>query len=107
MSVFAIIDQLIRKFNLRLYSIDTYTLKIAVYFKYGKMKSYIKVVHRIEKLQGQLTVLGKAFLWFFLFKKKIARIKKMAQFQRRLTAILDEIQKVNDHLNVIVDSKDL
>ena len=30
----------------------------------------------------------------------------MAQFQRRPTAILEEIQKVNDHLNVIVDSKD-
>ena len=30
----------------------------------------------------------------------------MAQFQHRLTAILDEIQKVNDNLNVIVDSED-
>ena len=62
LSVFVIIDQLIRKFNLRLYSIDTYTLKIAIYFEYEKMKSYIKVVNRIEKLQGQLTVLEKAFL---------------------------------------------
>ena len=35
-----------------------------------------------------------------------ARIKKMAQFQPRLTALLDEIQKVNDYLNVIVDSED-
>ena len=61
LSVFVIIDQLIRKFNLRLYSIDTYTLKIAIYFEYEKMKSYIKVVNRIEKLQGQLTVLEKAF----------------------------------------------
>ena len=52
LSVFVITDQLIRKFNLRLYSIDTDTLKIAIYFKYGKMKSYIKVVNRIEKLQG-------------------------------------------------------
>ena len=52
LSVFVITDQLIRKFNLRLYSIDTNTLKIAIYFKYEKMKSYIKVVNRIEKLQG-------------------------------------------------------
>ena len=52
LSVFVITDQLIRKFNLRLYSIDTDTLKIVIYFKYGKMKSYIKVVNRIEKLQG-------------------------------------------------------
>ena len=62
LSVFVIIDLLIRKFNLHLYSIDTYTLKIAIYFGYEKMKSYIKVVNRTEKLQGQLTVLEKAFL---------------------------------------------
>ena len=62
LSVFVIIDQLIRKFNLHLYSIDTYTLKIAIYFECEKMKSYIKVVNRTEKLQGQLTVLEKAFL---------------------------------------------
>ena len=62
LSVFVIIDQLIRKFNLHLYNIDTYTLKIVIYFEYEKMKSYIKVVNRTEKLQGQLTVLEKAFL---------------------------------------------
>ena len=62
LSVFVIIDQLIRKFNLHLYNIDTYTLKIVIYLEYEKMKSYIKVVNRTEKLQGQLTVLEKAFL---------------------------------------------
>ena len=106
LSVFVIIDLLIRKFNLHLYSIDTYTLKIAIYFGYEKMKSYIKVVNRTEKLQGQLTVLEKAFLWFFLFYKKIVQIKKMAQFQPRLNAILDEIKKVHDYLNYIVDSEE-
>ena len=30
----------------------------------------------------------------------------MAQFQPRLLAILDEIEKVHDHLNVIVDTED-
>ena len=30
----------------------------------------------------------------------------MAQFQPRLLAILDEIEKVHDHLNVIVDNED-
>ena len=31
----------------------------------------------------------------------------MAQFQPRLTVILDEIKKVHDHLNYIVDSEEL
>ena len=30
----------------------------------------------------------------------------MAQFQPQLLAILDEIEKVHDHLNVIVDPED-
>ena len=62
LSVFVIIDQLIRKFNLHLYTLDTYTLKIAIYFEYEKIKSYIKVVNRTEKLRGRLTVLEKDFL---------------------------------------------
>ena len=62
LSVFVIIDQLIRNFNLHLYTLDTYTLKIAIYFEYEKIKSYIKVVNRTEKLRGRLTVLEKDFL---------------------------------------------
>ena len=62
LSVFVIIDQLIRKFKFGIYTLDVQTLKLAVYFEYEKMKIYMKVVNKIEKLQGQLTVLEKAFL---------------------------------------------
>ena len=62
LSVFVIIYQLIRKFNFGIYTLDVQTLKLAVYFEYEKMKTYMKVVNKIEKLQGQLTVLEKAFL---------------------------------------------
>ena len=65
----------------------------------------MKVVNKIEKLQGQLTVLEKAFLWFFYFKNSSSK-KKMAQFQPRLLTILDKIEKVHDHINVIVDTED-
>ena len=62
LSIFIIIDQLIQKFKFSLYNLDTETLKTAIYFEYEKMKSYMKVVNKIEKLQGQLMVLEKAFL---------------------------------------------
>ena len=62
LSIFIIIDQLIRRFKFSLYNLDAETLKTAIYFEYEKMKSYMKVVNKIEKLQGQLMVLEKVFL---------------------------------------------
>ena len=59
--IFIIIDQIIRKFRQTIYNLDVKTLKVAVYFEYKKIKSYLKVVHKIEKLRGQLTVLEKTF----------------------------------------------
>ena len=53
LSVFVIIDQIIRKFRFGIFTLDTQTLKLAIYFEYQKMKT---------QLQGQLTVLEKAFL---------------------------------------------
>ena len=62
LSVFVIIDQVIRKFKFGIYTLDTQTLKLAIYFEYEKIKTYKKVVNKIEKLQGQLKVLEKGFL---------------------------------------------
>ena len=61
LSIFIIINQIIRKFRQTLYNLNAETLRVAVYFEYEKMKSYLKVVHKMEKLQNQLTVLEKNF----------------------------------------------
>ena len=46
-------------------------LKTAFFYEYEKIKSYLKVVNKIEKFQGQLEVLEKnIFLIFFLKKMK-------------------------------------
>ena len=61
LSVF-VIDPIIKKFKFGIYTLDAQTLKLAVYFEYEKMKTYMKVANKIGKLQCQLTVLEKAFL---------------------------------------------
>ena len=44
-------------------------LKIAFFYEYEKIKSYLKVVNKIEKFQGQVEVLEKKHFFDFFLKK--------------------------------------
>ena len=60
-SFFVVIEQLIKKFRQRNYTMEIDCLKRAFFYEYKKMKSYLKVVNKIEKFQRQLEVSEKTF----------------------------------------------
>ena len=57
--VFVMVEQLIKKFRQRIYTMEIDCLKTTFFYEYEKMKSYLKVVNKIKKFQGQLEVLEK------------------------------------------------
>ena len=60
-SFFVMIEQLIKKFRQRIYTMEIDCLKTAFFYEYKKIKSYVKVVNKTEKFQGQLEMLEKTF----------------------------------------------
>ena len=106
-SVFVTIEQLIKKFRQRIYTMEIDCLKTAFFYEYEKIKSYLKVVNKIEKFRGQLEVLEKNIFLIFL-KKKIARVKKKMvqnnqQFLSRLREIYEELNCIQQHVDVIFE----
>ena len=62
MSLFVVFDQINKKFGAKIYNIKKNCLKTAVYFEVEKLKSYLNIVGKIEKLEGYLFILQKTFL---------------------------------------------
>ena len=51
-------------------------LKTAFFYEYEKIKSYLKVVNKIDKFQGQLEVLKKNIFLIIFFLKKMKDIER-------------------------------
>lgn len=61
-SLFTVFDQLNKKFGAEIYNFEENGFKTAVFSEVEKVKSYLNIVGKIEKLEGHLVVLQKSFL---------------------------------------------
>ena len=61
-SLFTVSDQLNKKFGAEIYNLEENSFKTAVFSEVEKVKSYLNIVGKIEKLEGHLVVLQKTFL---------------------------------------------
>ena len=61
-SLLTVFDQLNKKFGAEIYNLEENCFKTAVFFEVEKVKSYLNIVGKIEKLEGHLVVLQKTFL---------------------------------------------
>ena len=59
---FLLYDQINKKFGQEIYTLDNRTLKVAIFFEIGKIKKYLDVLNKLEKLEGNLYVFSKSFL---------------------------------------------
>ena len=58
-------DQINKKFGSEIFNIEIPILKTAICFEIKKIKKYFKILHGIEKLEGNLYVFSKGFFNFF------------------------------------------
>ena len=61
-SLFTVFDQVSKKFGSEIYNFEENGFKTAVFSEVEKVKSYLNIVGKIEKLEGHLVVLQKTFL---------------------------------------------
>ena len=61
-SLFMVFDQINKKFGAEIYNMERNYLKTAVYFEVEKVKSYLNIIGKVEKLEGHLFILQKTFL---------------------------------------------
>ena len=64
---FLLFDQINKKFGAEIYQLQKDVFLTAISFEVQKIKTYFSVLNKIEKLEGKLYVLEKAFLLFFFF----------------------------------------
>ena len=59
---FLLYDLINKKFGQEIYTLDNRTLKVAIFFEIEKIKKYLDVLNKLEKLEGNLYVFSKSFL---------------------------------------------
>ena len=59
---FLLYDQINKKFGREIYTLDNRTLKVAIFFDIEKIKKYLDVLNKLEKLERNLYLFSKSFL---------------------------------------------
>ena len=59
---FLLYDQINKKFGREIYTLDNRTLKVAIFFDTEKIKKYLDVLNKLEKLERNLYLFSKSFL---------------------------------------------
>ena len=59
---FLLYDQINKKFGREIYTLDNRTLKVAIFFYIEKIKKYLDVLNKLEKLERNLYLFSKSFL---------------------------------------------
>ena len=59
---FLLYDQIDKEFGQEIYTLDNKTLKVVIFLEIEKIKKYLDVLNKLEKLEGNLYVFSKSFL---------------------------------------------